>query len=166
MNQVVPPLPGSQPPKSFPWLGCSLGCGAIVILGAIGLLFALLALVELPPFSHDPSQPTVPSDFIGDWRTTGTVEGTILIQPDGRASCNIKGPASSFDLNGARARFDSHTNVLSIKFWFIGPQWHVDQRPIQKGQLFLLAVDGKRYLRSTPSIPPGQRAPTPKPWEV
>src|SRR5258708_21419732 len=116
MNQVVPPLPAAQPTKPLPWLACSLGCGAIVILGGIGLLFALLALVELPPFSHDPSRPTVPSDFIGDWRTSGAVEGTIVIQPDGRASCNIKGPSSSFELNDARARFDSYTNVHSIKF--------------------------------------------------
>jgi hypothetical protein len=166
MNQVVPPLPGSQPPKPFPWLGCSLGCGALVVLGALGLLFAFLALVELPPFSHDSSQPTVPSDFVGDWRTSGSVEGTIVIQPNGRASCNIKGPSSSFELKGARARFDSQTNVLSIKFWFFGPQWHVDQRPTQKGQLMEMILNGQRYLRSTPAIPPGQSAPTPKPWEV
>jgi hypothetical protein len=166
MNQVVPLLPGSQPPKPFPWLGCSLGCGAITILGALGLLVAFLALVELPPFTHDPSQPTVPSDFVGDWRTRDTVEGTIIIQPDGRASCNIKGPSSSFQLNGARARFDSHSNVLSIKFWFIGPQWHVDQRPTQKGQEMEMILNGQRYLRSMPAIPPDQSAPTPKPGEV
>jgi hypothetical protein len=56
--------------------------------------------------------------------------------------------------------------VLSIKFWFIGPQWHVDQRPTQKGQQMEMILNGQRYLRSTPAIPPGQNAPTPKPWEV
>jgi hypothetical protein len=165
MNQV-PPLPGSQSEKQFPWLGCSLGCGALFLLGVFGLLFALLAALELPPFAHDSSRPTVPSDFVGDWRTTGTVEGAIVIFPNGRASCNIKGPSTSFQLNGARARFDSTTETLSIKFWFIGPQWHVDQRPTQRGNATEMILNGQRYFRWTPAIPPGQSPSTPKPWEV
>jgi hypothetical protein len=166
MNQAVPPLPGSAPPKQFPWFGCSLGCAAITILATIGLLFAFLAALELPPFSHDSSQPTVPPDFVGDWRTNGGVEGMIMIQPDGRASCNINGPSSSFQLSGARARFDSKKNVLSIRFWFIGPQWHVDQRPTQKGQQVEMILNGQRYLRSTPANPSGESPSPPKPWEV
>lgn len=166
MNQVAPPLPSSQPPKGFPWLGCSLGCGAIVILAAFGLLFAFLAALELPPFSHDSSQSTVPSDFVGEWRTSGNIEGTIVILPGGRASCNIKGPSGSFELNGARARFDSKKDVLSIKFWFIGPQWHVDQRPTRKGEQTQMILNGQRYQRSNPAYPPGQSPSTPKPWEV
>jgi hypothetical protein len=166
MNQAVPLLPGSARPKPFPWFGCSLGCAAITILTAIGLLFSILAVLELPPFSHDSSQPTVPPDFVGDWRTNGAVEGVIMIQPDGRASCNIKGPSNSFELSGARARFDSNKNVLSIKFWFIGPQWHVDQRPTKKGQQMEMILNGQRYLRSMPANPPGESPSTPKPWEV
>jgi hypothetical protein len=165
MNQVLPPLPNSQPPKRFPWLGCSLGCGAIVILAIIGLVFAFLAALELPPFSHNSTQPTVPSDFVGAWRTTGDAEGTIEILPDGRASCNVKNPSSSYELNGARARFDPKTNVLSIKFWFIGPEWHVDERPTQKGEQMEMILNGQRYLRSTTRQPPSPSAST-KPWEV
>ena len=160
-----PPSPPGYPrPKSFPWFGCSLGCAAITILGAVGILFAFLAALELPPFSHDASQ--VPSEFVGDWRADGAVEGMIVIQSDGRASCSIKGSSSSIELSGARARFDSNTKVLSIKFWFIGAQWHVDERPTQKGQQMEMILNGQRYLRSTPANPPGESPSTVKPWEV
>jgi len=165
MNQVSR-LPGSKPQRQFPWLACSLGCGAIFLLVVFGLLFAFLAALELPPFAHDSAQPTVPSDFVGDWRTTGAVEGAIVILPNGRASCHIKSPSSSFELNGARARFDFKTETLSIKFWFIGPQWHVDQRPTQRGNATEMILNGQRYFRSTPAIPPGQSPSTPQPWEV
>jgi hypothetical protein len=166
MDQVLPPLPNERPSKGFPWFGCSLGCGAVLVLAIAGFVLAVLAALELPPFSHDSSQPTVPSEFVGDWRTSGNVEGTIVIWPNGRASCNIKGPSSSFELNGARARFDSKTGKLSIKFWLIGPEWHVDQRPTQRGNTTEMILNGQRYLRSTPAIPPGQSPSTPKPWEV
>jgi hypothetical protein len=166
MDQVSPPLPNSRPSKGFPWFGCSLGCGAICVLALAGFVLAILAMFELPPFSHDSSQPTVPAEFVGDWRTSGTVEGAIVILPNGRASCNIRGPTSSFQLNGARARFDSKTGTLSIKFWFIGPEWHVDQRPTQRGNTTEMILNGQRYFRSTPAIPPGESLSTPKPWEV
>jgi hypothetical protein len=159
-----PPEPREQ--RGFPWLGCSLGCGAIAVLAAVGFVLAILAALELPPFSHDSSQPTVPTDFVGEWRTSGTVEGTIAILPDGRASCNIKSASSSFELNGARARFDPKTNQLSIKFWIIGPQWHVDQRPTQNGSQTEMILNGQLYLRLTPAQPPGPKSSAARPWEV
>jgi hypothetical protein len=108
----------------------------------------------------DESQnPVVGSAYVGDWQDVTNPSSIIQIQPNGSASCQIVHGSSHYSINGGRATFDKKTNRLSIKLFFFGPSWHVDETPHETAAGFVMKLDGTTFLKSrgypSPSGSPG-----------
>jgi hypothetical protein len=110
---------------------------------------AFLAAFEIPPFApkFDSTHPPIPLEYVGDWELVSNEPGQIRILPGGRAECHTKHGITSFDFSGARARLTPDRQALSIKFFFFGPTWHVDEPPHRNGDQFEMILDGKLYRR-------------------
>jgi hypothetical protein len=140
----------SQPKKSqFPWLGCLFVClGLAVVIPLVGAI-TLRTLLQVPPFAPKagPDHPAIPSEYVGDWQLAGGEPGQIRILPDGRAECHVMKGIAAIDLSGARARLTPDQKTLSIKLFFFGPTWRVDEPPHWRGDQFEMTLDGKVYRR-------------------
>jgi hypothetical protein len=100
------------------------------------------------------------SIYVGDWQDVNNPTNTIQILPNGAASCQIVNGMSHYTITGGRATFDKQTRRLGIKFFFVGPSWHVDEPPHQTTDGFVMKLDGRtfRKSRSYPS-PSGTQTP-------
>jgi hypothetical protein len=110
---------------------------------------ALFALFEVPPFGPkvDPDHPAIPPEYVGDWEPVGSEPGQIRILPGGLAECHLRHGITTFDISGARARLTPDQKTLSIKLFFFGPTWRVDEPPYRKGDQFEMILDRKVYRR-------------------
>lgn len=108
-----------------------------------------LAAFEIAPFApkFDRDHPPIPSEYVGDWELVSNEPGQIRILPGGRAEYHSRHGIDSFDVSGARARLTPDRKALSIKLFFFGPTWHVDEPPHRKGDQFEMVLDGKVYRR-------------------
>jgi hypothetical protein len=71
----------------------------------------------------------------------------IQILPNGSASCKIVHGFSHYSINGGQATFDKQTQRLAIKFFFMGPSWHVDEPPHQTTDGFVMKLDGQTFRK-------------------
>ena len=102
----------------------------------------------------------VGSVYVGDWQDVSNPASVIEILPDGSASCQIVHGVSHYSINGGRATFNKETGHLAIKFFFLGPNWHVDETPHQTADGLVMKLDGQtfRKVRTYPS-PSGSKGP-------
>lgn len=112
-------------------------------------ILALLALFELPPFApkFDPDHPAIPPEYVGDWQSVSSEPGQIRILPGGLAECHLRQGITAFDISGARARLTPDQKRLSIKLFFFGPTWRIDEPPHRRGDQFEMILDRKVYRR-------------------
>ena len=115
------------------------------LVGAI----ALRALWQVSPFAPkaDADHPAIPPEYVGDWQLAGSEPGQIRILPDGRAECHVLKGTFTVDFSGAQAQLAPDQKTLSIKVFFLGPTWRVDEPPHWKGDQFEMTLDGKVYRR-------------------
>jgi hypothetical protein len=98
----------------------------------------------------------VGSAYVGDWVNAGNPSSFIRILPNGSASCQIMRGGIRYSVDGGHASFDRKTGRLAIKFFFVGPTWHVDEAPHETKDGFIMKLDGQTYRRLGPG-------PSPKP---
>jgi hypothetical protein len=98
--------------------------------------------------------------YVGDWQDVKNPTSVIQILPNGSASCRIVNGLANYTITGGRATFDKQTKRLAIKFFFIGPSWHVDEPPHETAEGVVMKLDGQtfRKFRSYPS-PSGSQEP-------
>jgi hypothetical protein len=110
--------------------------------------------------SDESHKSVIGSSYVGDWQDVSDPTSVIQILPTGAASCHIVHGATNYTITGGQAAFDKQTQRLAIKFFFVGPSWHVDEPPHQTADGFVMKLDGQtfRKVRSYPS-PSGSQAP-------
>jgi hypothetical protein len=110
--------------------------------------------------SDESHKSVIGSSYVGDWQDVSDPTSVIQILPTGAASCRIVRGATNYTITGGQATFDRQTQQLAIKFFFVGPSWHVDEPPHQTSDGFVMKLDGQtfRKVRSYPS-PSGSQAP-------
>jgi hypothetical protein len=136
-----------------------------VVLG-IGLVIAIILVVvaaqqiSTTARTNESHNSVIGSSYVGDWQDVNHSDSVIQILPNGLANCRIVHGSTNYNVTGGTATFDKQTKRLSIKFFFLGPSWHVDEPPHQTMDGVVMKLDGQtfRKLRSYPS-PSGTGAP-------
>jgi hypothetical protein len=124
----------------------------------LGTVLLVLAAFELPPF--DPKLPrgalAVPREFVGTWRALDDGSSTLKIHADGKGDCDIHHRGSTYRMSGGRIHYDPAHRTLSLKFWIIGPSWHVDEppHPVENGSE--MKLNGRVYHRTGSVTQPGE----------
>ena len=135
----------------------AFGIAAVIL--AVVLIFAVNQISS--SFRADENRNSVVGTvYIGDWQDVNNPASVIQILPNGSGSCNIVHGMSHYSINGGKATFDKQTNYLAIKFFFLGPNWHVDEAPHQTVNGVIMKLDGQsfRKLRNYPT-PSGNQGP-------
>ncbi|MBV8213297.1 MAG: hypothetical protein JOZ08_08740 [Verrucomicrobia bacterium] len=100
------------------------------------------------------------SPYIGDWQEANNSANFIKILPNGSASCQIVNGSTHYTVTAGQATFDKQTKRLAIKFFFVGPSWHVDEAPHQTADGVVMKLDGQTFLKlRTYSSPSGSGSP-------
>jgi hypothetical protein len=128
----------------------AFGIAAVVLV--VLLVFAVnqISSVAKTDGSHNS---VVGSVYVGEWQDVRNPASVIQILPDGSASCQIVHGMSHYSINGGRATFNKETRHLAIKFFFLGPDWFVEEPPHQTadGLIMKLGGDTFRKVQSYPS---------------
>jgi hypothetical protein len=128
----------------------AFGIAAVVLV--VLLVFAVnqISSVAKTDESHNS---VVGSVYVGEWQDVRNPASVIKILPDGSASCQIVHGTSHYSINGGRATFNRETRQLAIKFFFLGPNWHVDEAPHETADGLVMKLDGDtfRKVRGHPS---------------
>jgi hypothetical protein len=121
-----PPLPAKK--RGFSGCGCAASILAfLVVLG--GICVAVFLSIQTWA-GQGKNVSTVPTGFVGVWECTdGPEQGTIRINANGSAQCDIHGSGYNYTIGAARASFDPTRNKLSIKWFIFGPTWTVNEYP-------------------------------------
>ena len=121
-----PPLPSQK--RGFSGCGCIASVLAFLVVVA-GICAAIFLYIQTWT-GGGKNASAVPTDFVGVWECTdGSEQGTIRIEANGSARCDIHGSGYNYTINAARASFDPTKNKLSIKFFIFGPTWTVNEYP-------------------------------------
>jgi hypothetical protein len=130
------------------------------VVVAIILVVVAVRNISTTARSDQSHNSLVGSSYVGDWQDVNNPASVIQILPNGSGSCRIVHGMSNYNVTGGTAAFDKQTQRLSIKFFFIGPSWHVDEPPHESTDGVVMKLDGQtfRKLRSYPS-PSGSGAP-------
>jgi hypothetical protein len=135
----------------------AFGIAAVVLV--VLLVFAVnqISNVVKTDESHNS---VVGSVYVGEWQDMSNPASVIQILPNGSASCQIVHGMSHYSINGGRATFNKETRHLAIKFFFLGPNWHVDEPPHETADGLVMKLDGDtfRRVRGNPS-PSGSQGP-------
>jgi hypothetical protein len=134
---------------------------------AIGIIVAVVLLVVVDQHLTNAAHSTerhnsvIGTIYVGAWQGVKNPGSVIQILPNGSASCRIVNGISNYNITGGRATFDKQTNRLSIKLFFFGPSWHVDEPPHETADGFEMKLDGQTYRKvqnypsPSSSQPPG-----------
>jgi len=121
-----PPLPTQK--RGISGCGCIASVLAFLVVVA-GICAAIFLYIQTWT-GGGKNASTVPRDFVGVWQCTdGSEQGTIHIEANGSARCDIHGSGYNYTISAARASFDPTKNKLSIKFFIFGPTWTVNEYP-------------------------------------
>jgi hypothetical protein len=121
-----PPLPSQK--RGFSGCGCIVSVLAFLVV--VAAICAAIFLYIQTWTGGGKNASAVPTDFVGVWECTdGSEQGTIRIEANGSARCDIHGSGYNYTINAARASFDPTKNKLSIKFFIFGPTWTVNEYP-------------------------------------
>jgi hypothetical protein len=122
----------------------AFGIAAVVLV--VLLVFAVnqISNVVKTDKSHNS---VVGSVYVGEWQDVSNPASVIQILPNGSASCKIVHGMSHYSINGGRATFNKETRHLAIKFFFLGPNWHVDEAPHETGDGLVMTLDGITFRR-------------------
>jgi hypothetical protein len=135
----------------------ALGIGVIV---AVILLVIAFQQISNSIRSGEGHNSVLARSYVGDWQDINNPASIIQIRPNGSASCMIVHGSSHYSINGGQATFDKQTQRLAIKFFFIGPSWHVDEPPHQTTDGFVMKLDGQIFRKSRSySSPSGSGSP-------
>ena len=151
----TPPLPPAPPnppapPSPRPGRATCLGCGlAASIAAVVAIVLVVIAAQQISNAvrtgeSHNSVSGSI---YVGDWQDLKNSASVIQILPNGSASCRIVNGMSHYTITGGQATFDKQTKRLAIKFFFIGPSWHVDEPPHQTADGFVMTLDGKTFRK-------------------
>jgi hypothetical protein len=140
-------------------LGCAIAFSIAAIVAVI-LVVVAAQHISNAVRSDESHKSVIASSYLGDWQDVSDPTSVIQILPNGSASCHIVHGATNYTITGGQATFDKQTKRLAIKFFFVGPSWHVDEPPHQTTDGFVMKLDGQtfRKFRSYPS-PSGTQAP-------
>jgi hypothetical protein len=127
----------------------AFGIAAVVLVVLIVFAVNQISSVAKTDDSHNS---VVGSVYVGQWQDVKNPASVIQILPDGSASCQIVHGMSHYSINGGRATFNKETRHLAIKFFFLGPNWHVDEAPHQTADGFVMKLDGDTF-RKVDSFP-------------
>jgi hypothetical protein len=140
-----------------------LGCG--VALGIAAIVAVILVVIAAQQISNsvrtgESHNSVTGSPYVGDWQDVKNPVSVIQILPNGSASCQIVNGSTHYTITGGQATFDKQTKRLAIKFFFVGPSWHVDESPHATADGFVMKLDGRtfRKVRSY-SSPSGSGSP-------
>lgn len=135
----------------------AFGIAAVVLV--IILVFAVHQISSVVGTDNSRNS-VVGTVYVGDWQDVSNPASVIEILPNGSANCQIVHGVSHYSINGGKATFDKQTKHLSIKFFFFGPSWHVDETPHETADGLIMKLDGQtfRKVRSHPS-PSGSQGP-------
>ena len=121
-----PPLPTQK--RGISGCGCIASVLAFLVVVA-GICAAIFLYIQTWT-GGGKNASTVPTDFVGVWECRDSSEqGTIRIEANGSAQCDIHGSGYNYTISAARASFDPTKNKLSIKFFIFGPTWTVNEYP-------------------------------------
>jgi hypothetical protein len=110
--------------------------------------------------SDESHKSVVGSAYVGDWQDISNPISVIQILPNGSASCHIIHGTTNYTITGGQATFDKQTKRLAIKFFFVGPSWHVDEPPHQTSDGVVMTLDGQIFRKSQSySSPPDGKTP-------
>jgi hypothetical protein len=136
-----------------------------VAFGIAAVVLAIFLIVAVNQISNvvktgDSHNSVAGTAYVGDWQDVNNPASVIQILPNGSGSCQIVHGVSHYSINGGKATFDKETRHLAIKFFFLGPSWHVDETPHETADGLIMKLDGQtfRQVRSYPS-PSGGQAP-------
>jgi hypothetical protein len=135
----------------------AFGIAAVVLV--VLLVFAVnqISNVVKTDQSHNS---VVGSAYVGDWHDVSNPASVIQILPNGSASCQIVHGMSHYSINGGWATFNKETRHLAIKFFFLGPNWHVDEAPHETADGLIMKLDGDTFRRVRPfPSPSGSQGP-------
>ena len=96
----------------------------------------------------------VDSVYVGEWQDVSNPASVIQILPDGSASCQIVHGMTHYSINSGRATLNKETRQLAIKFFFLGPTWHVDEAPHETADGLVMKLDGNTFRRVRPYASP------------
>ena len=135
----------------------AFGIAAVVLVVLIVFAVNQISGVAKTDESHNS---VVGSVYVGEWQDVSNPASVIQILPDGSASCQIVHGMSHYSINGGRATFNKETRRLAIKFFFLGPNWHVDEAPHETADGLVMTLDGDTFRRVRAfSSPPGSQGP-------
>jgi hypothetical protein len=121
-----PPLPTKK--RGFSGCGCVASILAFLVVLA-GICVAVFVYIQTWT-GQGKNVSTVPTDFVGVWQCTdGSEQGTIRIDANGLAQCDIHGRGYNYTIGAGKASFDRVKNKLSIKWFIFGPTWTVNEYP-------------------------------------
>jgi hypothetical protein len=98
--------------------------------------------------SNESHKSVIGSAYVGDWQDVSNPTSVIQILPNGAASCHIVHGTTNYTITGGQATFDQQTKRLAIKFFFVGPSWHVDEPPHQTSDGLVMKLDGQIFRKS------------------
>jgi hypothetical protein len=158
-----PPLPPAPPSSRRTGRATCLGCAiALAIAAIVAVILVVIAAQQISNSvrSDESHKSVIGSSYVGDWQDVSDPSSVIQILPNGAASCHIVHGATNYTITGGQATFDKQTKRLAIKFFFVGPSWHVDEPPHQITDGVVMKLDGQtfRKFRSYPS-PSGSQVP-------
>ncbi|MBV8100972.1 MAG: hypothetical protein JOZ31_17650 [Verrucomicrobia bacterium] len=155
----VPPAPPSPRTGRATCLGCAIALSIGAIVAVILVVFAVQQISNTVR-SDESHKSVIGSDYVGDWQDVSNPTSVIRILPSGSASCHIVHGATNYTITGGQATFDKQTKRLAIKFFFVGPSWHVDEPPHQTTDGLVMKLDGQifRKFRSY-SLPSDSKTP-------
>jgi hypothetical protein len=128
----------------------------------VAVILVVIAAQQISNSVHsDESHKSVIGSFyVGDWQDVSNPSSVIQILPNGSASCRIVHGATNYTITGGQATFDKQTKRLAIKFFFVGPSWHVDEPPHQTPDGLVMKLDGQIFRKSRSySSPSGNQTP-------
>jgi hypothetical protein len=149
----TPPLPPVPPAPPSPRTGRAtcLGCAIALAIGAIvAVILVVIAAQQISNTvrSDESHKSVIGSSYVGDWQDVSNPTSVIQILPNGVASCHIVHGTTNYTITGGQATFDKQTKRLAIKFFFVGPTWHVDEPPHQTSDGLIMKLDGQIFRKS------------------
>jgi len=127
-------------------LGCAL---AISIAAIVAVILVVIAAQQISNAvrTGESHNSVIGSIYVGDWQQVNNSDNVIQILPNGSANCKIVNGMTHYSITSGQATFDKQTKRLAIKFFFVGPSWHVDEPPHQTTDGVVMKLDGHTFRK-------------------